>query len=262
MTSFWAKFHLAFLHVLIACSACILWPCISDAAPEAHFISRLNGGPGCSSVGGGAFTEIGPFRPHLGGRRLALNPYSWNKGALLYSPSGVGFSYSKTNDTYGKPDDTKTARQNLAFLLAWLQKYPEYQVSDLFLTGESYAGHYIPQLSDLIMNYNRNPIHNFSLNLRAIAIGNPLLNYGLDTNATYSFLWSRGVISDETYEGIKTLCEFSHGYPANEDSLDMMGRYLTYATVRGASHMVPYSNPRQALVLFDAFVRGAQLPSQ
>ncbi|CAH9105392.1 unnamed protein product [Cuscuta epithymum] len=38
----------------------------------------LNGGPGCSSVGYGAFMENGPFRPR--GRVLIKNPQSWNKG--------------------------------------------------------------------------------------------------------------------------------------------------------------------------------------
>lgn len=35
-------------------------------------------GPGCSSVGVGAFSENGPFRPK--GEMLVTNEYSWNKG--------------------------------------------------------------------------------------------------------------------------------------------------------------------------------------
>lgn len=37
-------------------------------------------GPGCSSIGGGAFTELGPFYPRGDGRGLRRNPMSWNKG--------------------------------------------------------------------------------------------------------------------------------------------------------------------------------------
>jgi carboxypeptidase C (cathepsin A) len=37
-------------------------------------------GPGCSSVGGGAFTELGPFYPRGDGRGLTINKYAWNKG--------------------------------------------------------------------------------------------------------------------------------------------------------------------------------------
>lgn len=39
-------------------------------------------GPGCSSIGGGAFTELGPFFPTGDGRGLRRNSKSWNKGML------------------------------------------------------------------------------------------------------------------------------------------------------------------------------------
>ena len=35
-------------------------------------------GPGCSSLGVGALSENGPFRPN--GKVLLRNEYSWNKG--------------------------------------------------------------------------------------------------------------------------------------------------------------------------------------
>lgn len=39
------------------------------------------------------------------------------------------------------------------------------------------------------------------------------------------------------------------------------GNLLTFATVRGASHMVPYAQPARALTLFKSFVRGQRLPN-
>lgn len=39
---------------------------------------RLNAGPGCSSLGVGAFSENGPFRPK--GSVLVKNQHSWNQG--------------------------------------------------------------------------------------------------------------------------------------------------------------------------------------
>jgi len=38
-------------------------------------------GPGCSSLGVGAFSENGPFRPK--GEALIRNQFSWNRGTYL-----------------------------------------------------------------------------------------------------------------------------------------------------------------------------------
>ncbi|CAI0411491.1 unnamed protein product [Linum tenue] len=133
----------------------------------------LNGGPGCSSIGGGAFAEHGPFKPNAAGV-LVNNVYSWNK-----------------------------ANDNMAFLQQWLVKFPEYKSSDLFITGESYAGHYVPQLAQLIVESGSN------LNLKAIAIGNPLLEFNTDFNEEGEYYWSHGLISDQTYDLLNTVCNFS-----------------------------------------------------
>ncbi|MED6170727.1 Serine carboxypeptidase-like 45 [Stylosanthes scabra] len=50
----------------------------SEADPASKpLVLWLNGGPGCSSLGVGAFSENGPFRPD--GEALVQNEYSWNK---------------------------------------------------------------------------------------------------------------------------------------------------------------------------------------
>jgi serine carboxypeptidase-like clade 2 len=102
----------------------------------------LLSGPGCSSVGGGAFTELGPFYPRGDGRGLRLNKKSWNKVSnLLFveSPAGVGWSYSNTSSDYNT-GDAQTANDMYKFLLGWYKKFPEYRSRGLLLSGESYAG--------------------------------------------------------------------------------------------------------------------------
>lgn len=47
-------------------------------------IDWIFAGPGCSSVGVGAFSENGPFRPS--GEVLVKNEYSWNKGINSFLP--------------------------------------------------------------------------------------------------------------------------------------------------------------------------------
>lgn len=39
------------------------------------------------------------------------------------------------------------------------------------------------------------------------------------------------------------------------------GNLLTFATVRGASHMVPFAQPARALRVFSSFVHGQRLPN-
>lgn len=168
-----------------------------------------NGGPGCSSLGFVAFLENGPFQPGNEGL-LIRNKYSWNSVSnMLYleSPIGVGFSYSNKSSDYSKWNDTTTALDNLQFLVNWLKIFPAYRDSDLCLTGESYAGHYIPQLVKLLLEYNRQP-NNKLINLRAIALGNPLLDIETSIDAT-EFLWSHGVISDDMLAIKRTVCNDS-----------------------------------------------------
>lgn len=81
----------------------------------------LNGGPGCSSVGAGAFVEHGPFKPR--GESLLWNEYSWNKEAnMLYleSPAGVGFSYSSNKSFYAYVNDEMTGFVTIIYSLKLL----------------------------------------------------------------------------------------------------------------------------------------------
>ncbi|KAL3845444.1 hypothetical protein ACJIZ3_002847 [Penstemon smallii] len=169
----------------------------------------LNGGPGCSSVGGGAFTELGPFFPRGDGRGLLINSKSWNKVSnllFLESPAGVGWSYSNTSSDYTTGDAT-TATDTHKFLVEWFKKFPSFRTRDLFLTGESYAGHYIPQLAIALLDHNEHS-KDFKFNIKGVLIGNPLLRLDRDVPATYEFFWSHGMISDEIGLTIMKDCDF------------------------------------------------------
>ncbi|KAK7318324.1 hypothetical protein RJT34_03023 [Clitoria ternatea] len=181
----------------------------SETAPASKpLVLWLNGGPGCSSLGVGAFSENGPFRPN--GKVLIKNEYSWNRETnMLYleTPVGVGFSYAKSGSSYYKTmNDETTARDNLVFLQRWFNKFPQYRHTDLFLAGESYAGHYIPQLAKLMIEINKKER---MFNLKGIALGNPVLEYATDFNSRAEFFWSHGLISDSTYRMFTRGCNYS-----------------------------------------------------
>ncbi|XP_059278296.1 serine carboxypeptidase-like 45 [Lycium ferocissimum] len=195
----------------------------SENAASLPLTVWLNGGPGCSSVGYGAFMEHGPFRPGKDGS-LVKNKYSWNlESNMLYvdSPIGVGFSYSNTSSDHINWDDAATAKENLQFILNWFEKFPQYRNSEVYITGESYAGHYIPQFAALLLDYNR--MSNVKpIKLKSIALGNPLLDIEISVRSA-EYLWAHGVISDELLDMQTTICnetrymlEYIHNDISNE----------------------------------------------
>ncbi|KAK7323430.1 hypothetical protein VNO77_26902 [Canavalia gladiata] len=171
----------------------------------------LNGGPGCSSLAYGAMQELGPFRVNSDGKSLNINRYSWNNAAnvlFLESPTGVGFSYSNKSSDYDTNGDRKTARDNYVFLVNWLERFPEYKNRDFYIAGESYAGHYVPQLAHNILYHNKKA-NNTMINLKGIMIGNAVINDETDTRGQYDFLASHAIISDQTAHDINQYCDFA-----------------------------------------------------
>ncbi|XWS07927.1 hypothetical protein CRYUN_Cryun41cG0033600 [Craigia yunnanensis] len=168
----------------------------------------LNGGPGCSSVAYGASEEVGPFRVKSDGKSLRLNPYAWNQEAnllFLDSPAGVGFSYSNTSSDIYTVGDKRTAKDAYTFLIKWLERFPDYKHRPFYIAGESYAGHYIPELSQLIIRRNKR-IKNPILNFRGFLLGNPLLDDYYDNKGTHEYWWNHGLISDSLYNNLKKSC--------------------------------------------------------
>ena len=156
-------------------------------------------------MGYGAFEELGPFRINSDGKTLYRNKYAWNEGETLIkitifldsnlfdalvkhekiniqlwihyavanvlfleSPAGVGFSYSNTTSDYDRSGDKSTAKDAYVFLINWLERFPEYKTREFYITGESYAGHYVPQLAYTILVNNK--FSQQSINLKGIAV--------------------------------------------------------------------------------------------
>ncbi|WCJ41538.1 Serine carboxypeptidase 1 [Euphorbia peplus] len=171
----------------------------------------LNGGPGCSSFGYGAMEELGPFRVNGDGKTLFRNKYAWNNVAnviFLESPAGVGFSYSNTTSDYDQTGDKNTAKDAYVFLINWLERFPQYKSRDFFITGESYAGHYVPQLAYTILKNNKKT-NSSIINLKGIAIGNAWIDETTSEKGQYDYLWTHALISDETIEAIHKYCSFA-----------------------------------------------------
>ncbi|KAH8509026.1 hypothetical protein H0E87_010965 [Populus deltoides] len=125
---------------------------------------------------------------------------------FVESPAGVGWSYSNTSSDY-TIGDAKIADDMHMFFLKWYDKFPEFKSRELFLTGESYAGHCIPQLAEVPLDHNaQSP--DFKFNIKGVAISNPLLRLNWDIPATFKIFWSHGMISDEIRLKIMNECDF------------------------------------------------------
>ncbi|XP_047313041.1 serine carboxypeptidase-like 31 [Impatiens glandulifera] len=178
----------------------------------------LNGGPGCSSVGYGATQEIGPFIVDADGHTLKFNTYAWNQEAnmlFLESPVGVGFSYSNTTADYKKLGDDFTANDTYVFLHNWFLKFPSYRKRTFYMAGESYAGKYIPELADLILNKNTNS--SLFIDLKGILLGNPETSEIEDWKGQIDYAWSHAVVSDETHKTIQDNCVYKRNGPEGNE---------------------------------------------
>lgn len=204
------------------------WFVQSEQAPAtAPVVMWMNGGPGCSSLDG-YFYEQGPF--HFAAQQskqaraawnvsdadaiptLVKNPYAWNTIAnmlFVEAPAGVGFSYSNNQNDYNT-NDNKTAADNYLFVQKWFAAYPEYQKNPFFITGESYAGIYVPTLADAIRVGN--DAGNQFVNLVGFAVGNGCIGNAVGscsaqgTGINIEFLHGHALYSTDLYNQIKTAC--------------------------------------------------------
>lgn len=88
--------------------------------------------------------------------KLSAKTYTWNtEFAMLFidNPVGAGFSYTGTGQGYCHNQDD-VSRDLLETMRQFYIIFPETAKNDLYITGESYAGHYIPGFGARIYQAN------------------------------------------------------------------------------------------------------------
>mmetsp|Transcript_9442 Transcript_9442/g.7211 ORF Transcript_9442/g.7211 Transcript_9442/m.7211 type:complete len:408 (-) Transcript_9442:33-1256(-) len=150
--------------------------------------------------------EHGPFVMEDDTNTFHYNEYSWNTFAnVLYieSPGGVGFSTcgSRTDCTF---TDTTSAQDNFDAVVYWFSTlFPEYASHELYITGESYAGIYVPYLFDLLATYVAGGSAVIK-NLKGFMVGNGCTNWNYDTTPAFvEMAYWHGMYDDALYKGIK-----------------------------------------------------------
>ncbi|EEY68296.1 serine protease family S10, putative [Phytophthora infestans T30-4] len=131
----------------------------------------LSGGPGCSGLVALLF-ENGPCSFDDETDTISLNPYAWTGLAnvvYLDQPKGTGYSNGERGIT--RPWSLDGAADDIhEFLHQFYQQHPELRVSDFYIFGESFAGHYVPDLALRLIDDSSLPT------LKGIAIGNGVVS--------------------------------------------------------------------------------------
>lgn len=172
---------------------------------EAPVLLWLQGGPGSSSMFG-LFKENGPLNLEKG--KITVRNESWaSTHSVLYIDNPVGTGFSFTSGGYAK-NQTKVGEDLYQALKQFFLLFPELQKNEFFVTGESYAGKYVPAVSHTIHKHNQKG--QFKINLKGLAIGNGLcdpehqLEYG-------KYLYQIGLIdSQQEAEMTKAETESKH----------------------------------------------------
>ncbi|APA15023.1 hypothetical protein SS1G_13633 [Sclerotinia sclerotiorum 1980 UF-70] len=117
----------------------------------------LNGGPGCSSLEG-FLQENGPFLWQYGTFKPVSNPYSWHRLTNMIwidQPLGTGFSVGQANVT----SEVDVATQFLGFMKNFVELFG-LQGKKIYLTGESYAGMFVPYIANAMLDANDTSLYN------------------------------------------------------------------------------------------------------
>ena len=138
----------------------------------------LNGGPGCSSLEG-LLQENGPFLFPFNSTDVIKNPYSWTKlSNVLYVEQPVSTGLGK-----GAPsvhNEREVGSQFYGFLVEFMKTFPELKNKKLYITGESYAGRYVPYIADEIFTrHSKAENARNGLNYQGIAINDPTFDKDL-----------------------------------------------------------------------------------
>lgn len=119
---------------------------------------------------------------------------------FIDSPLNAGFSYSGDRMGDAQVSSTIEATNHLIdFLTKFYATWPALLQSPLYITGESFAGHYIPVLARKLIEDK--PIN---ITVAGIAIGDGWTDPINQVNFIDSYLWSVGVID----KGFRDTCNW------------------------------------------------------
>ncbi|KAF1994687.1 alpha/beta-hydrolase, partial [Amniculicola lignicola CBS 123094] len=132
------------------------FPSENPAASD-EIVIWLNGGPGCSSLEG-FLQENGPVLWQYGTYKPVPNYWSWSNltnMVWIEQPVGTGFSQ-------GTPTANSTEEAAQEFLGFWKNFLDTFDLcgKTVYITGESFAGMYVPYIADAMVQKNDTKYYN------------------------------------------------------------------------------------------------------
>ncbi|XP_073387740.1 serine carboxypeptidase-like isoform X2 [Physcomitrium patens] len=164
----------------------------------------MTGGPGCASELA-LFYENGPFKI-TDNLILVWNDFGWDKvSSIIFvdQPVGTGFSYS-TDIRDIRHDEEGVSEDMYDFFQAFYEAHPEFVKNKLFVTGESYAGHYVPAVAGRLHRALKHK-EGVPIDLKGFAIGNGLTQPDIQYEAYGDYALEMNLITEEEHQKLGKL---------------------------------------------------------
>ncbi|KAI9351803.1 serine carboxypeptidase-domain-containing protein [Zopfochytrium polystomum] len=195
------------------------WYFPSSNTTSQNLVIWLNGGPGCSSLIG-MFEENGPVLMQDDGT-LKQNPYAWSTVAnMLYVEQPVGVGYSVANGDAYPSTEFEIANTFYSFLDNFYKIFPATKSFGLYITGESYAGMYIPYIAYGLLQF-KHLSDGTSINIKGVGIGNGLY----DSNNQYTSINDFDFLNEVGFFGTDTQALAQAGSIAQQCRWAVFGNY-------------------------------------
>lgn len=166
----------------------------------------LQGGPGCGSEIA-MYCELGPYSVIANASsptNYSLIPRntSWTKlGHVVFvdQPIGSGFSAAQGGEAINTT--AQAAVQFQVFIARFFQVFPQFLQNDVYLLGESYAGHWIPAFANYLLTNTSNSY----IKLKGVGLGDAWVNPLYQTPVYSTFCYVVGLLNQKERDYIKLL---------------------------------------------------------
>jgi vitellogenic carboxypeptidase-like protein len=222
-----------------------------DLNPEAPTLIWLQGGPGGSSLYG-MFGEIGPMGVDANMTLFERSPaFNWNQHyslIFLDNPCGVGFSFSPDESCY-VTDQIQVGSDLTDALEVFYNYFPEVATNDLYITGESYAGKYVPAFAYTVMTRNLNG--DSTVPLRGLSIGDGAMNPPAQFNNYGDLLYYMGMCDSQQRDIFKSYEKNIQQSLENGDTVAAFGYFDDMLNGDFTNGVTYYSNITQTSNYFN-----------